>query len=134
MQTAPVRRESRYHTDFEERRMLGEGGFGEVWMCRNRLDDQKYAIKKIRLDPQNLALNKKMLREVKTLSGLHHQNVVRYFQVGWLMLQVHTPHIKFSGIEFPGIKFPGIECPGLVFSGYQIEISYGSFQIAKKRP
>jgi serine/threonine protein kinase len=44
--------------------MLGEGGFGEVWMCANQLDDQQYAIKKIRLDPKDEAMNRKMLREV----------------------------------------------------------------------
>eukprot|EP00960_Hanusia_phi_P063037 765343-Hanusia_phi.AAC.1 len=60
---------SRYKQEFEELHWLGEGGFGAVWMCRNRLDGQKYAIKKIRLDPSNAELNKKLLREVKTLSG-----------------------------------------------------------------
>ncbi|EKX43491.1 hypothetical protein GUITHDRAFT_73160 [Guillardia theta CCMP2712] len=74
---------SRYKQEFEELQWLGEGGFGAVWMCRNRLDGQKYAIKKIRLDPSNAELNKKLLREVKTLSGLHHQNVVRYYQA-WI--------------------------------------------------
>lgn len=74
---------SRYHMDFEELEMLGEGGFGAVWKCRNRLDGQLYAIKKIRLDPSNEFINKKLLREVKTLSGLHHQSVVRYFQA-WI--------------------------------------------------
>lgn len=61
---APAVRASRYESDFEEVRMLGEGGFGEVWMCANQLDDQQYAIKKIRLDPKDEAMNRKMLREV----------------------------------------------------------------------
>ena len=74
---------SRYRQEFEELHILGEGGFGAVFLCRNRLDGQCYAIKKIRLDPDNDLLNKKMLREVKTLSGLHHQSVVRYFQA-WI--------------------------------------------------
>ena len=64
---------SRYKQEFEELHWLGEGGFGAVWMCRNRLDGQKYAIKKIRLDPSNAELNKKLLREVKTLSGENDQ-------------------------------------------------------------
>jgi len=74
---------SRYRQEFEELSILGEGGFGAVFLCRNRLDGQCYAIKKIRLDPDNDLSNKKMLREVKTLSGLHHQSVVRYFQA-WI--------------------------------------------------
>ena len=74
---------SRYRLEFEELHILGEGGFGAVFLCRNRLDGQCYAIKKIRLDPDNHEANRKMLREVKTLSGLHHQSVVRYFQA-WI--------------------------------------------------
>lgn len=74
---------SRYRQEFEEVKQLGKGGFGEVWMCRNRLDGQCYAIKKIQLDSSNETLNRKMLREVKTLSGLHHQSIVRYYQA-WI--------------------------------------------------
>ncbi|EKX39856.1 hypothetical protein GUITHDRAFT_76103, partial [Guillardia theta CCMP2712] len=73
----------RYRQEFEEVKQLGKGGFGEVWMCRNRLDGQCYAIKKIQLDSSNETLNRKMLREVKTLSGLHHQSIVRYYQA-WI--------------------------------------------------
>ena len=31
--------------DHELIHMIGRGGFGEVWLCRNRLDDQYYAAK-----------------------------------------------------------------------------------------
>ncbi|ORX48853.1 Serine/threonine-protein kinase [Hesseltinella vesiculosa] len=70
---------SRYKSDFEEIEFLGKGGFGEVVKCRNRLDGRLYAIKKIRLDPEDSEGVKKILREVQTLSRLHHQYVVRYY-------------------------------------------------------
>ncbi|RCH86413.1 hypothetical protein CU097_007390 [Rhizopus azygosporus] len=70
---------SRYKTDFEEIEFLGKGGFGEVIKVRNRLDGRLYAIKKIRLDPKDSEDLKKILREVHSLSSLHHQYVVRYF-------------------------------------------------------
>ncbi|KAG0224647.1 hypothetical protein BGW42_004971 [Actinomortierella wolfii] len=70
---------SRYKSDFEEIEFLGRGGFGEVVKARNKLDGRFYAIKKIKLDPRDNATNRKILREVTTLSRLHHQFVVRYF-------------------------------------------------------
>jgi len=71
---------SRYRSDFEEIEFLGKGGFGEVVKARNRLDGRLYAIKKVKLDPKDSEYNRKILREVTTLSRLHHEYVVRYFQ------------------------------------------------------
>ncbi|KAJ2369706.1 eukaryotic translation initiation factor 2-alpha kinase, partial [Coemansia sp. RSA 2610] len=70
---------SRYYTDFEEIEFLGKGGFGSVVKARNLIDGRFYAIKKIKLDPRDTEGNKKIFREVTTLSRLHHQNVVRYY-------------------------------------------------------
>ncbi|KAI7831059.1 hypothetical protein BX661DRAFT_170235 [Kickxella alabastrina] len=63
--------------DFEEIEFLGKGGFGSVVKARNRIDGRYYAIKKIRLDARDTEGNKKIFREVTTLSRLHHENVVR---------------------------------------------------------
>lgn len=76
---APIISTSRYKTDFEEIEFLGKGGFGEVIKARNRLDGRLYAIKKVRLDPRDSEDLRKILREVHSLSSLHHQYVVRYF-------------------------------------------------------
>uniref|UniRef100_A0A914CLN6 Protein kinase domain-containing protein n=1 Tax=Acrobeloides nanus TaxID=290746 RepID=A0A914CLN6_9BILA len=40
---------SRYHQDFDEIECIGNGGFGEVFKARSKIDEQFYAIKKIRL-------------------------------------------------------------------------------------
>lgn len=51
---------------------------------RNKLDERDYAVKKIRLSRRNDSnLNKKILREVSTLSRVSHENVVRYYQA-WI--------------------------------------------------
>ncbi|KAJ3022418.1 hypothetical protein HKX48_006235 [Thoreauomyces humboldtii] len=71
---------SRYRLDFEEIEFLGKGGFGEVVKARNRIDGRFYAIKKIKLNPRDKEGSKRILREVQTLSRLHHQFVVRYYQ------------------------------------------------------
>ncbi|RKP34192.1 kinase-like domain-containing protein, partial [Dimargaris cristalligena] len=70
---------SRYRSDFEEIEFLGKGGYGEVVKARNKLDDRFYAVKKIKLDPRDVETNRKILREVTTLSRLHHEYVVRYY-------------------------------------------------------
>lgn len=51
-----------------------------MWQVWNKTDRRYYAIKKIKLDSNSKALNKKkILREVTLLSKLNHENIVRYF-------------------------------------------------------
>ncbi|XP_049381059.1 eIF-2-alpha kinase GCN2 [Solanum stenotomum] len=71
---------SRYLNDFEELQPLGQGGFGHVVLCKNKLDGRQYAMKKIRLKDKILPLNDHIVREVATLSRLQHQHIVRYYQ------------------------------------------------------
>jgi len=47
------------------------------------LDGGIYALKRIRLNPRNRQLNRKITREVKLLSRLNHENVVRYYN-SWI--------------------------------------------------
>lgn len=59
---------------------MGRGGFGSVYLARNKLDQRLYAIKKIPLpSTQNDTEEKKILREVNLLSRIHHANIVRYY-------------------------------------------------------
>jgi len=52
--------------------ILGQGGFGSVAKFRNKKDDKIYAVKKTKANERNE-------REVKVLSNLHHDNIVRYY-------------------------------------------------------
>ena len=81
---------SRYHLDFLELGLLGRGGGGEVVKCRNRLDRRVYAIKKVVLEAESgpfakvaAERNRKLFREVTTISRMVHPNIVRYYQA-WL--------------------------------------------------
>lgn len=74
---------SRYLSDFEEILFLGKGAFGEVVKVRNKIDGRYYAVKRIRLDAKNVEHNRKILREVMTLSRLQHERIIRYFQA-WI--------------------------------------------------
>ncbi|OQR87627.1 serine/threonine protein kinase [Achlya hypogyna] len=80
---APRHPNSRYYSDFNEDKVLGRGGGGEVIKVQNRLDRQWYAVKRIKLDANDPTMKKKILREVKTISRLQHRYIVRYFQA-WI--------------------------------------------------
>uniref|UniRef100_M4C0J3 Protein kinase domain-containing protein n=1 Tax=Hyaloperonospora arabidopsidis (strain Emoy2) TaxID=559515 RepID=M4C0J3_HYAAE len=80
---ASERYHSRYLGDFKELGLLGRGGGGEVVKVRNRLDRQMYAVKKVKVDPNDKTMKKKILREVKTISRMQHRHIVRYFQA-WI--------------------------------------------------
>lgn len=86
----PILDSSRYRTDFVELGLLGRGGGGEVVKVRNRLDKRIYAIKKIILESEEgkhakfgVVQNRKLRREVTTVSRMMHKNIVRYYQ-GWV--------------------------------------------------
>ncbi|TDH64954.1 hypothetical protein CCR75_006859 [Bremia lactucae] len=74
---------SRYRGDFKELGLLGRGGGGEVVKVQNRLDRQLYAVKKVKLNPDDKIMKRKILREVKTISRMQHRHIVRYFQA-WI--------------------------------------------------
>ncbi|XP_033124847.1 eIF-2-alpha kinase GCN2-like [Anneissia japonica] len=74
---------SRLSNEFQIMDLLGKGGFGSVMKVKNKLDSNLYAIKRIQLDPSKQELTRKITREVKLLSRLHHENVVRYYN-SWI--------------------------------------------------
>ncbi|XP_045185726.2 eIF-2-alpha kinase GCN2-like [Mercenaria mercenaria] len=75
--------QSRLTNEFDVLKSLGKGGFGDVIKVKNKLDGRLYAIKRIPLNPKSQQFNKKITREVKLLSRLNHENVVRYYN-SWI--------------------------------------------------
>lgn len=71
--------QSRLNTEFEVIGVVGHGAFGEVLKVKNKLDSRFYAIKRIRTNPNSKQYNKQIVREIKLLSRLNHENVVRYY-------------------------------------------------------
>jgi translation initiation factor 2-alpha kinase 4 len=76
-------KDSRLNTEFQVIGKVGSGAFGVVLKVKNRIDMCTYAIKRIRLNPSNDLLNKQITREIKLLSRLNHENVVRYYST-WM--------------------------------------------------
>ena len=69
---------SRFMSDYEPLQCLGAGGFGVVFESRNNIDENHYAVKRVRL-PRREEAKKKVMREVKCLAKLEHRNIVRYY-------------------------------------------------------
>ncbi|KRY66240.1 Eukaryotic translation initiation factor 2-alpha kinase 3 [Trichinella pseudospiralis] len=69
---------SRFLKDFIPVRCLGCGGFGTVYESVNKVDEQKYAVKRIAL-PEREYAKEKVIREVKALAKLDHPGIVRYY-------------------------------------------------------
>ncbi|XP_066996679.1 eIF-2-alpha kinase GCN2 [Anabrus simplex] len=89
--------QSRIQSEFQVLKWLGKGAFGDVLKVRNKLDGGVYAIKRIELNPKNRQLNRKITREVKLLSRLNHENVVRYFN-SWIESATIEPTTSVSSI------------------------------------
>ncbi|GFX96444.1 eIF-2-alpha kinase GCN2 [Trichonephila clavipes] len=87
---------SRLCKEFDILKKLGKGGFGHVWKVKNKLDSRVYALKKIPLNPSNKQLNRKIKREVKLLSRLNHENIVRYYH-SWIEAASTPEHIVQNG-------------------------------------
>ncbi|XP_064599174.1 uncharacterized protein LOC135465773 [Liolophura sinensis] len=82
---------SRYRQEFVELDQLGRGGFGSVFMARNKLDGRKYAVKKIKFRHASPQVLLKVLREVKALANLQHPNIIGY-NGAWL--EYEKPHFN----------------------------------------
>ncbi|KAJ8673725.1 hypothetical protein QAD02_004987, partial [Eretmocerus hayati] len=102
--------QSRIQNEFQVLKWLGKGAFGDVLKVRNKLDGGIYAIKRIELNPKNKQLNRKITREVKLLSRLNHENVVRYYN-SWIesaTLDDTTRHSKFTPSATPSIQLASL--------------------------
>ncbi|VVC97736.1 unnamed protein product [Leptidea sinapis] len=69
--------------------MNGHSRLNAEFEVKNKLDGGFYAIKHVKLNPMSVDLNKKITREVKLLSRLNHENVVRYYNA-WIESVVET--------------------------------------------
>lgn len=61
--------------DFETRRKVGGGAFGEVYALDSKCGVKKYAEKQIKLTEQNI---KDMRNEVAIHKNLHHENIIEF--------------------------------------------------------
>ncbi|XP_031449089.1 interferon-induced, double-stranded RNA-activated protein kinase isoform X2 [Phasianus colchicus] len=64
--------DERFRREYKHIEPIGEGGFGNVFKATSRIDERTYAVKRVELI-------KNVMREVKELAKLEHENIVRYY-------------------------------------------------------
>ncbi|CAD5221887.1 unnamed protein product [Bursaphelenchus xylophilus] len=83
---------------------LGKGGFGQVFLARNKLDSNDYAIKRINLTGIPKKQVEKIINEVAVFSKLINEHIVRYFSSWIESLVYETPNNL--GSSLPNGKAP----------------------------
>lgn len=82
-----------YLNNFVEIGRLGRGGYGEVVKAKHKLENQVYAVKKIKQNSASALAG--VLSEIVMLSKLNHPNVVRYF-TAWTETEGQPPESALS--------------------------------------
>ncbi|VDM32925.1 unnamed protein product [Hydatigera taeniaeformis] len=84
---------SRLYSDFEDFSVIGQGAFGCVVRARNIIENREYAIKCVRIPRSQADI---VLREVRTLAGLQHDNIVRYYTSWKDVFSESLPHTRMQ--------------------------------------
>lgn len=71
---------SYYRINYQQIKKLGRGAGGDAFLCRNNIDEDLYAIKKIKTKVSEAA---RLKEEAVILRHLNHPNIVRYYQ-SWI--------------------------------------------------
>lgn len=85
----------RYTKEFIQEGIIGQGGYGCVFDSRYKLDNNRYAVKKIYIKDLKKEGSKYYLNEVRLLSNLNHVNIVRYY-TSWVEFEYPTININKS--------------------------------------
>ncbi|TMW65019.1 hypothetical protein Poli38472_009186 [Pythium oligandrum] len=78
-------RSNPFETDFDERELVGEGGFGRIYKCKSKMDGRWYAVKleQFWFKPQAYftptEVREVIMKEALVLARLDHENVCRYY-------------------------------------------------------
>lgn len=78
---------------------MGSGAYGEVFRCQNTKTGQNVAVKWVRNFAEDPLFGKRILREIKILSAMDHENLLRMTD----LLPVPSPDFDDVYIEMPHI-------------------------------
>ena len=67
--------------DYQEIKLLGEGGFGKVYLVSRRSDGMLFAMKMIKIRHMSDQDKEKIVQESRLLEALNHPNIVRFVEV-----------------------------------------------------
>jgi serine/threonine protein kinase len=83
---------------YQRGRTLGRGGMGEVWLAEDLLLGRNVAIKRLRIDLDDLGSTAvdRVVREAKLAARLHHPFAVTTFD---LIMEAGRPHVVMEYVE-----------------------------------
>jgi eukaryotic-like serine/threonine-protein kinase len=88
---------------FETDRLIGEGGFGQVWLARRQADGERVAIKILHAELiRSIDALTRFQRELDAIQRLAHRNVVRALDHG--TLGDGRPYLILEYIEGPSLR------------------------------
>jgi eukaryotic translation initiation factor 2-alpha kinase 4 len=88
--------QGRFTKSFELMNTLGQGGFGTVFQVKHKLDQCKYAVKKVRINIpiEEDIKNHYVYREIHAMPLLNHKNIVRYYSCWVEPVEVDSEVLK----------------------------------------
>lgn len=91
-----------FDAEFERLEVLGRGAFGEVWRCRNHVDQREYAVKAVpfEFDPDDGHLDHHSVREARVWAAVDHPNAIRY-HAAWVEVSQTPSSYARSSPEVP---------------------------------
>ncbi|KAG6604612.1 PEK protein kinase [Phytophthora cinnamomi] len=97
---------SPFETDFTEKELIAQGGFGKVYKCKSNTDGHWYAVKleQFWFKPETYfnpsEVRDVMMNEALVLAGLDHENVCRYYNT-WVLGSLIPAVNKGQEVEQP---------------------------------
>ena len=76
-QYPPIKPDININETFKKVRIIGEGGFGKVYLIKSRTSQREFALKEIKLKESKLQINI-ILGEVNILQKLDHPNIISF--------------------------------------------------------
>jgi serine/threonine protein kinase len=99
-------RSNPFETDFGEKELIAQGGFGKVYKCKSNMDGHWYAVKleQFWFKPETYfnpsEVRDVMMNEALVLASLDHENVCRYYNT-WVLGSLIPAVNKGQEVEQP---------------------------------
>ncbi|KAG7383803.1 hypothetical protein PHYPSEUDO_003286 [Phytophthora pseudosyringae] len=99
-------RSNPFETDFAEKELIAQGGFGKVYKCKSNIDGHWYAVKleQFWFKPETYfnpsEVRDVMMNEALVLARLDHENVCRYYNT-WVLGSLIPAVNKGQDVEQP---------------------------------
>ena len=111
-----------YEDNFNILGKIGRGGFASVYKVKNILDDNEYALKKIKVQLEGKNESEeigRVIKEAKTLSCLSHPNIVRYYG-SWTHTEISRKSSKINKVQDSFFKSNNSESSSMLDNSQQL--------------